>query len=62
MSLEGQERPDPPFRQQPARSARSALNLERGSLGTKLGWPGARVYCYSPTPMGKLAFGMLSPT
>jgi hypothetical protein len=33
--------------------------IGRGSPGTKLDWPGARVYCYPPTPMGKLAFGML---
>jgi hypothetical protein len=36
--------------------------IGKGSLGTKLGHPGARVFCYPPTPMGKLVFGMLSPT
>ena len=36
--------------------------IGKRSLGTKLGHPGARVYCYPPTPMGKLAFGILSPT
>jgi len=46
----------------PAQKRSVGAEIGRGSLGTKLGWPGARVHCYSPTPMGKLAFGMLSPT
>ena len=45
---------------QPIGQKRSVgAEIGRGSLGTKLGWPGATVYACT---MGKLAFGMLSPT